>query len=508
MMKQHQRGVIGKLGTWRCTSALLFAGLLPIAWAGPKEDGDAAFKAGKMAEAEAAYTQALTANPDDASALIERGRARYNLGRKTDAAADFDHAVQVAPNNPDAWHYRGIFRYAERDYKAALDDLNKNVELAPQSALAFEGRGAVQVELRNYTAAIVDCTRAIQIRPDYVLALNWRGFAWEQSKDPDSALRDFEAVIKLDPRNTYALTHRAIIYEARGDKGKAAQEYRIVLALDPKQKDAASHLAALQNASAAAPASVQTVAPKTQTARSTAAPATPATSASALTSPAVKPRSGFQLAASVEYTFDRRSVSACAPDIEWTGDWQTPGGQCGVRWRWTVPPVLVPETPAKIHLEGSVTGTAWESACVALETMDANGEAWSHVVAAARVSNIPNYKYPTNATDDCDLLLPDPARALPGPKAPGQGHGAKSVVRLRNDQEMRHIAGDYDQGISADSAKTPGQVPVEDCPIDLGAGKVSAKELVLSVYAEGDLNRPLAQYTYRWTADVGQRSIP
>ena len=507
-MKRPQRAVIGNLGSWRCAGVLLLAGLLPVAWAGPKEDGDAAFKAGKMAEAEAAYTQALTATPDDVFTLIDRGRARQNLGRKTDAAADFDHAVQVAPNNPAAWHYRGIFRYAERDYKAALDDLNKNVELAPQSALAFEGRGAVQVELRNYTAAIVDCTRAIQIRPDYVLALNWRGFAWEQSKDPDSALRDFEAVIKLDPRNTYALTHRAIIYEARGDKGKAAQEYRIVLALDPKQKDAASHLAALQNASAAAPASVQTVAPKTQTARSTAAPATPATSASALTSPAVKPRSGFQLAASVEYTFDRRSVSACAPDIEWTGDWQTPGGQCGVRWRWTVPPVLVPETPAKIHLEGSVTGTAWESACVALETMDANGEAWSHVVAAARVSNIPNYKYPTNAMDDCDLLLPDPARALPGPKAPGQGHGAKSVVRLRNDQEMRHIAGDYDQGISADSAKTPGQVPVEDCPIDLGAGKVSAKELVLSVYAEGDLNRPLAQYTYRWTADVGQRSIP
>ena len=159
---------------------------------------------------------------------------------------------------------------------------------------------------------------------------------------------------------------------------------------------------------------------------------------------------------------------------------------------------------AKIHLEGSVTGAAWESACIALETMDANGETWSRVVAAARVSNIPNYKYPTNATDDCDLLLPNPARALPGQKAPDPGHGAKSVVRLRNDQELRHIAGDYDQGIAADSTKTPSQVPVEDCLIDLGTGKAAAKELVLSVYAEGDLNRPLAQYTYRWTAEVGK----
>jgi len=503
-LKRPQRAVIGNLGSWRCAGVLLLAGLLPVAWAGPKEDGDAAFKAGKMAEAEAAYTQALTATPDDVFTLIDRGRARQNLGRKTDAAADFDHAVQVAPNNPDAWHYRGIFRYAERDYKEALDDLNKNVELAPQSALAFEGRGAVQVELRNYTAAIVDCTRAIQIRPDYVLALDWRGFAWEQLKDLDSALRDFETVIKLDPRNTYALTHRAIIYEARGDKEKAAQEYRIVLALDPKQKDAASHLAKLQNPSTTAPVSVQAATPKTPAARSTTAPATPAASSSASKSPAVKPRSGFKLVASVEYTFDRRSVSSCAADLEWTGDWQTPGGQCGVRWRWTVPQALVPEMPAKIHLEGSVTGAAGESACIALETMEANGEAWSHVVAAARVSNIPNYKYPINATDDCDLLLPDPARALPGQKATDPGHGAKSVVRLRNDQELRHIAGDYDQGIAADSTKTPSQVPIEDCLIDLGTGKAAAQELVLSVYAEGDLNRPLAQYTYRWTAEVGQ----
>ena len=64
--------------SWLCACALLLAGLLPV-WAGPKEDGDAAFTAGKMAEAEAAYTQALIAQPDDALSLIGRGRARQNL---------------------------------------------------------------------------------------------------------------------------------------------------------------------------------------------------------------------------------------------------------------------------------------------------------------------------------------------------------------------------------------------------------------------------------------------
>ena len=291
----------------------MLAGILP-AWAGPKEDGDAAFKAGKMAEADAAYTQVLAAKPDDAPSLIRRAQARDNLGRKADAAADFDQAVQVAPNNPDAWHYRGIFRYFRQDYKGALDDLNKGAELAPQSAPAFESRGAVEVALKDYNAAIVDCTRAIQIRPNFIMALNWRGFAWQQLKDPASALRDFEAVIKLDPRNTYALTHRAMIYEARGEGEKAAQEYRLVLVLDPKQKDAASHLAALQKVATAAPgpsSEVNTPQPKTVavTAKGAEAPAKPASIVQG-TTPA---RTAIVTAPKLQTAAPAPAVSAAAP---------------------------------------------------------------------------------------------------------------------------------------------------------------------------------------------------
>jgi len=262
----------------------MLAGILP-AWAGPKEDGDAAFSAGKMAAADAAYTRALAAKPNDVSCLVKRARARDSLGRKAEAAADFDHAVQLAPNNSDARHYRGSFRYLKQDYKGAMEDFGEYAELAPQSATPFERRAAVEIALKDYNAAVIDSTRAIQIRPDFVVALNWRGFAWQQLKDPGSALRDYDAVIKLDPRNTYALTHRAMIYEARGDKGKAMQEYRIVLALDPKQRDAASHLARLQN-----PGGTKNVANATSAAarppQSAAAAATPAQTAQVSTRPA------------------------------------------------------------------------------------------------------------------------------------------------------------------------------------------------------------------------------
>ena len=233
---------------WLCACALLLAGIL-TAWAGPKEDGDAAFTAGKMAEAEAAYTQALIAQPDDALSLVGRGRARQNLGKRAEATADFERAVQIAPGNSEAWRGHGLSRYFEKDLQGALTDLDKALELDPQSALALENRAVVHVALKDYQAAIVDCTRAIQIKPDYVTCYTERGLAWQFLKDQDAALRDFETAIKLEPRNTYALTRRAMVYEAQGLKEKAMQEYRIVLAIDPKQKDAANHFAKLQNPS-------------------------------------------------------------------------------------------------------------------------------------------------------------------------------------------------------------------------------------------------------------------
>jgi len=75
---------IGKLGSLRCAGALLLAGLVP-AWAGPKEDGDAAFKAGKMAEAEVTGTLKADPNCRDPKALTEaenklRAQGFSNLG--------------------------------------------------------------------------------------------------------------------------------------------------------------------------------------------------------------------------------------------------------------------------------------------------------------------------------------------------------------------------------------------------------------------------------------------
>lgn len=149
-MNSPVRKCLGRSVPLRLACAILLAGIRP-ALGGPKEDGDAAFMAGNNAGAVAAYTQALVANPDDASALIGQGRSLQNLGKRAEAAADFERAVLLAPGNSEAWRGRGLSRYFAKDLQDALTDLDKALELNPKSVLAFENRAVVHVALKDWS---------------------------------------------------------------------------------------------------------------------------------------------------------------------------------------------------------------------------------------------------------------------------------------------------------------------------------------------------------------------
>ncbi|MEI6669426.1 MAG: tetratricopeptide repeat protein [Acidobacteriota bacterium] len=235
-----------------CLAVLSIASL-----AGQIRDGDAAFNAGQMAEAEAAYTRALAINPDDAVALLGRGRTRLNLRRPEDALADLNRAVALAPITPGVFQARALVYVGLKDFRAAIADCTRAVELAPDDQIAWASRGWSYVQLRNYRAAIDDYTQALQLKPDDLVARNNRGYAYQQLDNRDSALRDFERVLELRPKDIYALTHRAEILESLGDRDGAKKAYEAVLAVDPKHPSATLHVAALGGRPAATGVSTQ-----------------------------------------------------------------------------------------------------------------------------------------------------------------------------------------------------------------------------------------------------------
>ena len=169
-------------------------------------------------EAEAAFTEAIRFDPNNAEAYHRRAGCRVNTKRVADSLPDFDAAVRLDPKNPEVVKNRGIallnmlrFDDAVRDLKSAIDlgptdpqpyrkvlgqvyaqravetgkgkkwpeaitDMDEAIKLDPTNADYFDKRGSLRFNLRHFKEAAADFTEAVRLAPttpDYHLHLEW-----------------------------------------------------------------------------------------------------------------------------------------------------------------------------------------------------------------------------------------------------------------------------------------------------------------------------------------------
>jgi predicted O-linked N-acetylglucosamine transferase (SPINDLY family) len=120
-----------------------------------------AHRAGRPADAAAAYTAALSADPDAADAYANRAAARAQLGDTKGAFDDFAAALRLRPDSPETLNNRGVLRRDLGDLAAARADFDKALELAPDYADALANRAVVHHLRWDHAAAAADLTRAL-----------------------------------------------------------------------------------------------------------------------------------------------------------------------------------------------------------------------------------------------------------------------------------------------------------------------------------------------------------
>ena len=67
-------------------------------------------------------TKAISSDPTNAQAYIERGMALLNLNKGAEAKADFDHALANDPDFPGALDWRARAAETLGDHEAAAED--------------------------------------------------------------------------------------------------------------------------------------------------------------------------------------------------------------------------------------------------------------------------------------------------------------------------------------------------------------------------------------------------
>ncbi|MBI1776487.1 MAG: tetratricopeptide repeat protein [Proteobacteria bacterium] len=190
-------------------------------------------RAGRLAQAESCYREALAGDPDNPDALhllgvieldrgnIEaalgligraverddrRGEFRVNLanalqaaGRRADALVQYRRAIQLMPLSPEARNNMGAALLAGGDFTQAVASLKSAIAIRRDYGEAHYNLGTALGNLDRYQAALAEFRIALALLPAHAGAWTNLGFACHNLGDAPTAVACIGRAVRLRP---------------------------------------------------------------------------------------------------------------------------------------------------------------------------------------------------------------------------------------------------------------------------------------------------------------------
>jgi Flp pilus assembly protein TadD len=171
------------------------------------ELGERHFGKKEWDKAEAAYTEAITLNPQSAEAYHRRAGSRFNAGKVEESLTDFDRAVRLAPKNAEVCKNRGIVYLNLLRFDEALTDLKHALELdldhpEPYKKVlgeTYARRAYEKAQANKVEDAIADFDEALRLDPTNAELFDKLGSLHFNRKRHKEAEADFAEAVRLDP---------------------------------------------------------------------------------------------------------------------------------------------------------------------------------------------------------------------------------------------------------------------------------------------------------------------
>lgn len=206
----------------------------------------AAYRAGKLLDAERLCRQIILANLDHFEATHVLAVVQAGLNRHEEAIATYTRALRLQPNNADILNARGSSLLALGRPEEALQDYDRAISARPDFAEAFSNRGSALERLERYDAALANYNRALALRPDFVNALYNRGNVLKELRRNDEALASYDRALALSPDHADAHNNRGQVLKDLMRYDEAMAGYDAALAAEPDHVTAHGNAATLR----------------------------------------------------------------------------------------------------------------------------------------------------------------------------------------------------------------------------------------------------------------------
>ena len=117
------------------------------------------------------YDKILQNEPNNISALIDKGVTLQNLGKFKKAIILFDKVIELSPKNIDAILNKGTCFHSQKKYMEAIDCYDQVLKLDKKCAFAFAYKGLSLGESGNLEYAIKYFKKALSIDKQFDLAI-------------------------------------------------------------------------------------------------------------------------------------------------------------------------------------------------------------------------------------------------------------------------------------------------------------------------------------------------
>ena len=200
------------------------------------------FSNGNYKAANEAIEKALSINPDNAEALVNKALILLKNGNKVDALENLIFAFDRKPHLRQIWEILMSLASELERYDQAISISEKIIEFDNQNAKAYAYLGECHSKIGNDIQAIEAFDQAIEINPNYADAHYNKGVCLNSLTEQQKAIECYKKAIKINPNYADAFYNLGVSYFEQGQIKNSISAFSSAISLVPTHAKAYTNL--------------------------------------------------------------------------------------------------------------------------------------------------------------------------------------------------------------------------------------------------------------------------